>query len=447
MRVAFDFFGTAPAYAETLTDALALTYNANPNINAARARTRVSDEALPIAKSAMRPNISAWSSIAGHRRDGQSGDGGLAGNNHVDGSVGVTITQHVFRGFRTKNARLEADANIRASRQMLAIVTQDVLFDAAEAYLSILRDQALLRLQRENVRYLQKRLNAERNRLELGENTKTDIAQTRARLSGAQSAVSIAESNLNVSRSIYRQVVGKEPGELDRAIPYTNLLPDSLNSAVDFGQTRHPAILAAIYDADSSAYLVKQFEGEFLPTISLESNVERNFATNNDSHANSASILGRVSVPLYQGGGASARVRQAKELLAARRIEVDIRRDEVRAAIVSSWGQLKAADATIISAMIQVEAARTAIDGVQKEQKVGERTTLDVLNAEQELVEARKTLILAHHTSYVGSFRLLSSVGLLTAEHLGLPVERYDPNEHYEAVKDKWFGLRTSDGR
>ena len=228
---------------------------------------------------------------------------------------------------------------------------------------------------------------------------------------------------------------------------YSGLLPDSLEKAIDYAQTRHPAILAAIYDADASAFVVKQFEGEMLPTVSLESSVEHRFGIDDDSQANSASIVGRVSIPLYLGGGASARVRQAKDLESARRIDIDIRREEVRTTIVSSWGLLKAADATIVSAMIQVEAARVALDGVQKEQQVGERTTLDVLNAEQELVEGRKNLILARHGSYVGSFRLLSSAGLLSAEYLSLPIESYDPTAHYKAVKDKWFGLRTPGGR
>ncbi len=435
------------AFADTLTDALVSAYLNNPDINVARAETRVADEALPIAKSALRPIISGSGSVTATTRKAFTSGTGGSSSDSVDGSVGLSVTQDVFRGFRTRNARLEADAAILASRQALASVVQDVLFSAAEAYMNVLRDQALLELRRTNVRFLQEQLKAAQDRFEVGETTRTDVAQTRARLSGAQAAVSLAEANLKASQAVYRQVIGKEPGRLARGYSFKRLLPGSLAKALDSGQAQHPAILAALHGADAAAFVVKQVEGELLPTVSVEGSAEHNFGIDNSDYANSASITGRVSVPLYQGGGVSARVRQAKELLGQRQIEVDVRRAQVRAAVVSSWGQLEAANSAIIAATAQVEAARIALDGVQEEQRVGQRTTLDVLDAQQELVDARSNLVVAQRDSIVASFLLLSSAGLLSAENLNLPAERYDPVAHYESVQDKWFGLRTPDGR
>ncbi|MDH3194720.1 MAG: TolC family outer membrane protein [Hyphomicrobiales bacterium] len=443
--IAVGLCGIGPASADTLTEALASAYWTNPDINVARAQARIADENLPIAKSALRPNVSGEGLITGTTRDGFPG--GAGNNDTTDGAVGLRVSQNLFRGFRTKNARLEADASILASRQSLLGTVQNVLFDAAQAYMNVLRDQALLELRRTNVRFLNEQLKAAQDRFDVGENTRTDVAQTRARLSGAQANVSLAEANLKSSRAVYRQVIGKEPGKLARGFSFKRLLPGSLAGALDSGQSRHPAILAAIYNADAAAFAVKQVEGELLPTVSVEGRADHTFGIDSSNYSNSASITGRVNIPLYQGGGVSARVRQAKETQGLRQIEVDVRRDQVRAAVVSSWGQLDAAKASIIAASAQVEASRIALNGVQEEQRVGQRTTLDVLDAQEELVDARANLVVAQRDSIVASFALLSSAGLLSAENLNLPVELHDPVAHYDAVKDKWFGLRTPDGR
>lgn len=440
-------FSAGPAGADTLGDALALAYRTNPDIHVARALTRIADEALPIAKSALRPIVTGSGSITRTTRNSFTASLGKSSRDSTDGSIGLNVTQNLFRGFRTRNARLEADASIAASRQSLAGVVQDVLFDAAQAYLNVLRDQALLDLRRTSVRFLGEQLRAAQDRFDVGENTRTDVAQTGARLSGARANVSLAEANLNSSRALYRQIIGKEPGKLAPGYSYKRLTPASLAKALESGQARHPTILAKIYTADAAAFAVKQVEGELLPTVSLEGRAERTFGIDNSNFANSASISGRVSIPLYQGGEVSARVRQAKETLGLRQVEVDVRRAQIRAAIVSSWGQMEAAKAAIISASAQVEAARIALNGVQEEQLAGQRTTLDVLIAEEELVDARRNLIVAQRGSLVASFALLSSAGLLSAENLDLKVQRYDPVAHYEAVKDKWFGLRTPDRR
>ena len=437
---------TTPAAAESLISALASAYSNNPQINAARAGTRAVDENLPIARSALRPVVTGSTSLTA--TSSQSSTGGMVmSSDAVTGAVGLTVTQNLFRGFRTKNAILGADSGVSASREALRNTVQNVLLDAAESYMNVLRDEALLGLRRRNVGFLSEQVRAAQDRFEVGENTRTDVAQTRARLSAATAEVSAAQANLQASRAVYRQVIGHDAGQLTPGFSFRNLLPATMRAAMGTAQSSHPAILAAVHNADAAAYSVKQIEGELLPTVSLEGSVSHSFGIDSSNYADNASIGGRVSIPLYQGGAVSARVRQAKETLAQRRIEVDVARDQVRAATIASWGTLEAARAAISAASAQVEAASIALNGVQEEQKVGQRTTLDVLDAQQELLDARVNLVIAQRDSVVASFAVLSAIGWLNEDRLKLPVERYDPVEHYDAVRDKWYGRLTPDGR
>ena len=436
--------------AESLTQALASAYQNNPALNVARARTRLTDESIPIARSGILPDISARGSLSGTARRSRThslGGTTRSSSGDADASLGINVTQNIFRGFRTRNALREAEVAILASREDLRATVQDVLVAAAEAYMNVLRDQALLRLGQRNVGFLEEQVRAAQDRFEVGENTRTDVAQAQARLAAARSDVSLVQANLNTSRAVYRQVIGNEPGRLRLAFPYQKVLPASLNAAIAMGQDNHPNILAAVYDVDVAAYQVKQIEGELLPTLSVEGDAQTTFSVDDSEFSNSASITGRVSVPIYQGGFVSARVRQAKENLGLARIQVDVFRTQVRADVISAWANLDAARAATISAAAEVKAAQIALDGVQEEQRVGQRTTLDVLDAQQELLDAQVAQVLAQRGRIVAAFRLIAAVGRLDEQQLNLPVARYDPTEHYRAVKDKWFGLRTPDGR
>ncbi len=444
--VVWSGFGS-PASAESLSEALAAAYQNNPSLNVARARTRAVDENIPIARSSILPNVSGSASATSIARRSRSAGFGSNLTTETDAAVGVTATQNLFRGFRTKNALREAKSSVLASREELRSVVQDVLASAAEVYMNVLRDQALLRLSQRNVGFLQEQLRAAQDRFEVGENTRTDVAQTQARLAAAQSDVSVVRANLNASRAVYRQIIGNDPGRLRLSFPYTKTLPGSLSAAIASGEDLHPDILVAVHDADAAAYLVKQVEGELLPTVSVEGNVQTSFGIDDAEYNNSASITGRVSIPIYQGGGVSARVRQAKENLGLSRIQIDVSRVQVRAAVVSAWGDLDAAKAVTISAVAQVKSSQIALDGVQEEQRVGQRTTLDVLDAQQELLDAQVNQVLAQRDRIVASFNLIAAIGRLNEDVLGLSVARYDPKQHHKAVKDKWFGLRTPDGR
>jgi outer membrane protein len=431
------------AVGETLSQALASAYWNNPDINAARAGTRAADEGVPLARSLRRPNVGAFGSLTGQVIDVSPGPT----ERRADAALGLSVTQPLFQGFRDRNAILEAEAAVLGSRSNLATIVQNVLLEAAEAYMDVLRDEAILDLRRRNVAFLQEELEAAEARFEVGEITRTDVAQTRARLASAQAEAARAEANLRASRAAFRRVIGHEPGRLSPGFVFGHLLPRSLAAALEVGEASHPSILAARHFAEAAAFEVKQIEGELLPTVTLEGQTDVNFGLDRGERTARAQITGRVTVPIYQGGAVAARTRRAKEVLGQRRLEVDVARDLVRSLIVSSWHVLEASAEAIAAATVAVEAAQIALEGVQEEFQVGLRTLLDVLDAQQELLDARLNLVIAQRDRVVASFGLLSAVGYLDAERLNLPVATYRPEEHYHAVRDKWRGLRTPDGR
>jgi len=436
-----------PAGAETLREALALTYWNNPEVNAERAQVRATDESVPLAKSQRRPRVDATAGITGTSTSSRRG-GMESSDDRVDGSVGVSVTQPIFQGWRGRNAIKEAYASVLGARQTLENVVQNRLFDAAEAYMDVLRDRAITDLRRRNIAFLEEQLRAAQARFDVGENTITDVAQTRARLAQAQADVTFADAALTSSEATYRQVVGQMPGRLtEQGVNLRSILPRSLRLAIDISQRENPAIIAAQHEVDAAAYDLKQIEGELLPTVSLEGSFDRQFGIDNDDYQNTTTLSGRLSVPIYQGGEVSARVRQAKEILGLRRIQVDVARDQVRALVQSAYGQYESSGSAIIAASAAVEAANIALNAVQEEQRVGQRTQLDVLDAQQDLLNARVNLVTAQRDRVVAAFQILLAIGFLTPEKLALRVERYHPEEHYEAVKDKWYGLRTPDGR
>jgi outer membrane protein len=444
-------FITTPLHAETLPEALASAYANNPTLNSARASTRATDEEVPQALSGYRPSVNANLQASGSWQDTlPSGSSSTANTGFSRGlSTGITVTQPIFLGFRTQNSVKAAEAAVEAARESLRNTEQNVLFDAAEAYMNVIRDSAILNLRQTNVRFLTEQVRAARDRFQVGEGTRTDVAQAEAAVAGAESDVSLAQANLQSSRAIYRQVIGRDPEALKAAKGVDNLLPRSLGAATEVSRDRHPAILASQFNADTAAFNVKIIEGELLPSVTLEGNVSRswNDGFNSQGDETNATILGRISIPLYEGGQVYSRVRQAKETLGQRKIEVDTARDQVQAALISAWGSLEAARAQIVAARSGVEASQLALEGVIEEQRVGQRTTLDVLDAQNVLIDARVALVRADRDAVVASYAVLSAVGRLSSEDLSLQVATYKPEKHYKQVRDKWIGLRTPDGR
>jgi len=439
------FAAASSAAAETVIQALASAYASNPDINAARAQTRADDENVPIARGGLTPVISLFSTTTGSHTDQVLS----ATANKTTGSstVGLSVTQNVFTGFRVTNAIRQAEIGVRASREVLRNTVQNKLFDAAQAYMDVVRDTAILDIRQRNVLFLREQVRSANERFNVGENTRTDVAQASARLATARAAVSLAEANLATSKATYRQIIGHDPQGLANGFPFGRLVPSSLQAAIHAGEDLHPLILASIHQADAQGYAVKRAEGELLPEVSLQGTLQHNESYNGNFDPNTATISAQVSIPIYAGGAAYGTIRQSKELYGLRKIQIDIARDQVRAAVVTAWAQVAAAVGAISAADEGVVAAEIALTGVQEEQRVGQRTTLDVLDAQRELLGARETVLVAQRDRAVASFALLSAMGRLTAEALSLPTPAYDPTEHYRAVRTKLIGTRTPDGR
>ncbi|SNZ07549.1 TolC family outer membrane protein [Cohaesibacter gelatinilyticus] len=439
--------------AETLQQALALAYQNNPTLNAARAGLRATDENVSQALSGYRPTVNGTASATRQWTSIEQFSGSAKRNETNSTNLGLQVDQILFRGMRTKNGVKKAESAVLASRATLENTEQTVLFDVASAYMDVLQNQAILELRKQNVSFLQEQVRSAKDRFAVGETISTDVAQAEARLSGAISQVNLAKANLASSRATYQQLVGKKPGKLAAGYSVDKLFPRKLNSAISSALTEHPAIRASQHNIDIAQMDVKLAEGELLPTLSVRGTAARSWqdqssrGSSAEQTTNSASIMGTLSVPIYQGGRVSSKVRQAKETLGQRRIQLDLSRDQVRAAVISAWSIYEASIPQISAAQAQVEASRLALRGVIEERGVGQRTTLDVLNSQGELIDARISLVTAQRDRIVASFRIASAIGRLTSNRLDLPVARYDTKKHYKQVRDKWYGLRTPDGR
>jgi outer membrane protein len=276
------------------------------------------------------------------------------------------------------------------------------------------------------------------------------VAQSESRLAAGRSSVLTAESNYVTSRSTYRQVIGVEPGTLAPAAPVDRLSPSSLPAAAIEARSRHPSVTTAMFNVDAAVWQVKIAESSLYPTLNVVGSAAKSYGSTSSLtalEAFSASIGGQLTIPVYQGGTEYATIRQAKETLSQRRVDLDTTRDQAQQTLTQSWGQLEAAKAQIQATQAQVNAAEIALNGVREEARVGQRTTLDVLNAQQELVNSRVALVTAQRDRVVASYALLSAAGRLSARVLGLGVPIYDPAVHYHQVRDNWGGVRTPDGK
>ncbi|MBZ0164286.1 MAG: TolC family outer membrane protein [Notoacmeibacter sp.] len=437
----------APVSAETIQSALVKAYQNNSSLNSARAGVRVTDEGVAIAKSGYRPRLTG--AVSGNYSS-TDGSGRI-----TTGSFGITLSQNLFDGFQTRNNVKAAEANVFAAQENLRNTGQNVLFDAASAFMDVIRDRQTAVLRKRNLEFLDEQVRAARSRFEVGEGTRTDVAQAEASRSAATAQLSAARAQAAASEATYRQIVGEAPGKLSPASPPYQGMPKSLDQAFARAEANHPAIRANKYLVEAARYSVKSKEGQFLPQVSASAGVSRNYRnqvggsalTSGSSTYNSANIGATITVPLYQGGLASAQVRQTKEQLGQASINVDVVRDQVRANISSAWNQFQASVEAVQANRQLVEAARLALNGVIEERNVGQRTTLDVLNAQADVISAQVNLADAERNVVVASYAILSATGDLNVTKLRLGVAEYKPEEHYEAVKDKWYGLRTPDGR
>jgi len=445
----------ACAVADTLEWALVQAYQNNPTLNAQRAALRAQDEAVPQALSGYRPRVTATATVGNQVTEtltktvtpaGPVYNG--TGADMTPRTVGMTATQTLFNGFQTANRTRQAESQVSAGRATLAVTEETVLLNAATAYMNLIRDSAILQLQRSNVEVLQEQLRQTRDRFGVGEVTRTDVAQAESRLAAGRAQVLSAESNYITSKANYRQVIGVEPGKLAAAAPVDRFSPHTLGESIEAGREFNPNVAAAMFGIDVAQLQVKINEGALMPTLQGQLSVQQAWETSPQTIKQwTASAVAQLTVPIYQGGQEYSLIRQAKETLGQQRVTLDTQRDQVQQLVTQSWGQLEAAKAQIQATTAQVNSAEIALNGVREEARVGQRTTLDVLNAQQELVNARVALVTAQHDRVVASYALLSAVGGLSVQGLGLKTSVYDPTTHYHQVRDAWFGLRSTDGR
>ena len=386
-----------------------------------------------------RPSVSL-SGSAGVRDTETEVNGTKTDNSLTPYTVGLNVTQPLYRGGRTTAETERAEARIKAARASLRSTEQDVMLQVATAYFNVLRDTAVVELNQNNVRVLERQLEATRDRFDVGEVTRTDVSQAEARLAGAKANLISAQGALANTRAQYERLVGNPPSDLE--IPNAlSGLPTSISDVLTIAQGQHPDVLQAIYSEEAAQSDIRLSEGSLYPEVSLAAGVERQHeASNDDFTSDTADIIASVSIPLYQQGAVFSNVRSAKQTAGQARIQIDEARRSVIENATSAWETLVTARASIESQQAQVSSAEVALDGVQREASVGSRTVLDVLDQEQELLQARVDLVGSRRDAAVAEFQVKAAMGALNAQVLGLPVEIYDTESNYNKVKDQWWG-------
>ncbi|WP_198964275.1 TolC family outer membrane protein [Bradyrhizobium sp. Y36] len=440
----------AAARAEALPEALAKAYQTNPQLNAERARQRATDENVPAALAGYRPQIVASLSAGLQTVRNLLPDNTIQTGNLKPWIIGVTVTQTLFNGFRTANNVRAAELQVQSGREALRNVGQGVLLDAVTAYTNVLANQSLVEAQRSNVAFLRETLAVTQRRLNAGDVTPTDSAQAEARLNRGLADLNAAEVALAVSQATYAQVIGNSPSQLRPADVVDRYLPKSREDAMTMAIRQHPAVMAAGFDVDVASTNIRIAEGALLPSATIQGSASK--SRNNDPTLGTfaedqASIVASVTAPIYDGGQAAAQTRQAKEITAQSRLVLDQVRNQARTAAISAWVSNEGARVAVSASESEVKAATVALQGVQREAAGGQRTTVDVLNSQADLIQAKARLIGAQRDRVIASYTLLSAIGHLDVKTLNLNTPDYLPEVHYHQVRDAWHGLRTPSGQ
>jgi outer membrane protein len=440
----------AAVRAETLADALVRTYQNNPQLSAERARLRGVDESVPQALAGYRPQIMAVLTGGLQQVRVLFFDNTIQTATLRTWTIGLTVSQTLFNGFKTANTVRQSEAQVRSGREALRNTEQGVLLDAVTAYTNVIANQSLVEAQRINVTFLRETLATTRRRYDAGDVTPTDVAQAEARLNRGLADLNAAEVNYAISQAIYAQVIGVQPVRLVAAEPIDRLLPRSRDEALAISRKEHPAILAAMYDTDVAQLGTKIAESSLWPNLSVQGSVQRQWENDPTLSAKGndiASIIGQANVPIYDGGLAASQIRQAKELAMQARIVLELVRNQTQTAVIGAWVAHEGAKVALAAAESEVRAATVALEGVQKEAQGGQRTTLDVLNSQQDLTAARARLIGAQRDRVIAAYALFGAAGRLDVKNLGLNTPDYAPEVHYHQVRDAWGGLRTPSGQ
>jgi len=443
-------FSASAARSEALPEALAKAYQSNPQLNAERARQRATDENVPQAMAGYRPQIVASLTAGLQAVRNLLPDNTVQSANLKPWTIGVTVTQTLFNGFKTANSVRIAELQVSSGREALRNVGQGVLLDAVTVYTNVLANQSLVSAQRSNVAFLRETLAITQKRLNAGDVTPTDTAQAEARLSRGLADLNAAEVALAISQATYTQVIGNPPAQLGPAETVDRYLPRSRDDATGHAFQQHPAVMAAAFDVDVASTSIRVVESSLLPTITLQGSVSRSKQSDptlGTFGTDQASLAGQLNQPIYDGGMAASQTRQAKEISAQSRLVLDQVRNQARTAAVGAWVANEGTKAAVSASESEVRAATVALQGVQREAAGGQRTTVDVLNSQQDLILAKARLIGAQRDRVIASYTLLSAIGRLDVKMLGLNTPDYLPEVHYHQVRDAWHGLRTPSGQ
>lgn len=431
------------AYGLTLKEALATAYMTNPQLDAARANLRATDEEVAKANAGWRPTVSVNGTEGFENIITEKPSYSVDNANQLSGTA--SISEPLYRGGRTLAEIKHAKALVRAGRAVLQGTEATVLLDAVTAYLDVWRDLQVVNYWRGHSGVLQEQLEASNSQLNLGAITQTDAAQTAARLAAAMSGLSLAEGQLGSSRARFEHAVGR-PAESLEDMPVVPEIPNRLE-VIDRAVENAPTLVAAKENAIAADYAIDDAIGALLPQLSLvlQYQYSKNapvlgVVTPNVTQREAAALV-QLTVPLYQGGAEQALVRQAKQQHSQALYNVaDVER-QVRQAVASNWQLLQAAKAAIVSDQTQIAADTIAANGVIQEQRAGQREVLDILNAQQELLNSEINLTNARHDATLIAYQLLAATGDLNAISLALDVKLYDPTEHYNRAANAWFGL------
>jgi outer membrane protein len=440
---------SSPLSALTLEEALASAYEFSPRLDAERARLRAVDEEVPIAQSGYRPNIVGTADAGLDYQKLKPGSGGTASSSSSSKprGYGISLTQNVFRGFTITNAVNRAQSEVRAGRETLRAVEQEVLGEAVQTFMDVVLAQAIVKLNESNLKVLTEELKATRDRFAVGEVTRTDVAQSEARRADAVAILDQARADLQSFRGEFERTVGIPATGLIEPVLKESMLPKSQGEAVNIAVQENPNIVAALYSEQAARFTVDEIRGQLLPQVQIQADFDNRFneadiGSPGSRETETGSLLGRVTVPIYENGGiVHAQVRQAKHLHLARLQEVERFRVEVKANVIRAWSQLLGARAQLESAKTAVEANTIALTGVREEERVGQRTLIEVLNAQQELLRSQVDLVTTRRNVIVAAYALQAALGRLDALSLGVTDVVYDPAAHAEEVDRKWFGI------
>jgi outer membrane protein len=447
----------AHAESMTLADALAAAYETNPQLAAQQANLRAVDEQVAQANAGWRPSINAQGSYGveqfGFRTETFANPSPPPASFSINKLTEhplqgeLTVTQPIFRGGRTYAQVRRAKALVRSGRAQLTNTEQGVLLQAVTSYMDVVRDTAIVQLRQQNVTLLTKQRDSTRVQFKAGALTRTDVAQSEARLAGAEADLTTARGQLATSRANFMQSIGRPPETLENE-PALPKLPAGEADVIALAAKQFPLLISAQETERATSFAIDDAYGALAPSLSVQGQYfysQGSFSGSSVGTPGGAdhgvALLGLLNVPIYQGGADHAAIRQAVELHQQAQENVTVENRQAEQAATSAWEQFQSAQGTIASSTATEQADEIAFQGVSREQQVGGRTILDVLNAQQELLNAQVAVVSAEHNTVVAAFQVLAAAGTLTAKDLGLKVKLYDPVAHYDDDESRWIGF------